>query len=74
MGSGSERLRHIADVFPSSQSGTSRKKIICTKKIAPRFAPGFFQFLLSLILIKKACFRVKVTSKSLIKKIVFGKK
>ena len=33
MGNGSEGLRVIEDFCPSSQPGTLRKKIICTKKV-----------------------------------------
>ena len=33
MGNGSRWFRQIEDLCPSSQSGTSRKKIISTKKV-----------------------------------------
>ena len=32
MGNFSKELKDIEDVCPSSQSGTLRKKIVCTKK------------------------------------------
>ena len=32
MGNFSKELKEIEDIYPSSKSGTLRKKIVCTKK------------------------------------------
>ena len=86
MGKGSKGLRHIEDFCASSQSGTSRKKIIYTKKVYETDYAEILLWISSIYFIinfnkagKFLCFRRKATFNTdfnsligLIKKMFLG--